>query len=152
MDKALNEPDPERKMEFSNSIAYYMKLVYSTWHKELVHDDTIRTELNALTNGALEFNSTTPRIKHGKQPIIEDEEFNRSTSQNGSLNAPPARKQNFGNNRGSDTRSNNSGRNGGRSDGRSGSNNKGGVSKNGKNTSSNGRGGGDSSRNFKKRF
>jgi len=152
MDKALNEPDPERKMEFSNSIAYYMKLVYSTWHKELVHDDTIRTELNALTNGALEFNSTTPRIKHGKQPIIEDEEFNRSTSQNGSLNAPPARKQNFGNNRGSDTRSNNSGRNGGRSDGRSGSNNKGGGSKNGKNTSSNGRGGGDSSRNFKKRF
>ena len=158
IDKALNEPDPERKVEFSNSIAYYMKLTYSTWHKELVHDDTIRTELNALTNGKLEFNSTTPRIRHNsKQVIFEDEEFNRSTSQNGSLNAPPARKQNnFGNNRGGDTRdarSNNNGRSGSRTDGRNGgTNNKGGGSKNGKNNSSNGRGGGDASRNFKKRF
>jgi hypothetical protein len=63
IDKALKEENPEKRAGFANSIAYYMKLAYSNWHKELVHDDGIRAELNTITNGQLEFDST-PFVKH----------------------------------------------------------------------------------------
>lgn len=63
IDKALKEQNPEKRVAFANSIAYYMKLAYSNWHKELVHDDGIRSELTAITHGQLEFDST-PFVKH----------------------------------------------------------------------------------------
>ena len=63
IDKALSEEDPEKRQGFANSIAYYMKLTYSNWHKELVHDDNIQTELSSITKGELEFNNR-PFIKH----------------------------------------------------------------------------------------
>ena len=47
--------NPDKRQGFANSIAYYMKLTYSNWHKELVHDDTIQSELNSITDGQLEF-------------------------------------------------------------------------------------------------
>ena len=72
IDKALKEEDPEKKAGFAHAIAYYMKLAYSNWHKELVHDDTIRTELNSITGGQLEF-SNTPYIKHRNQNFERDE-------------------------------------------------------------------------------
>ena len=72
IDKALTEEDPEKKAGFAHAIAYYMKLAYSNWHKELVHDDTIRTELNSITGGQLEF-SNTPYIKHRNQNFERDE-------------------------------------------------------------------------------
>jgi len=85
INKALNEEDPEKKAGFSNAIAYYMKLAYSNWHKELVHDDAIRSELNNITGGQLEF-SNTPFIKHRNQNFERDD----YRSGNG------GRKQNFG--------------------------------------------------------
>ena len=72
IDKALNEDDPEKKAGFAHSIAYYMKLAYSNWHKELVHDDAIRGELNKITDGQLEF-SNTPYIKHRNQNFVSDD-------------------------------------------------------------------------------
>lgn len=63
LDKALNETNPEKKQGFANAIAYYMKLTYSNWHKELVHDDAIQAELSAITKGELEFNNR-PFVKH----------------------------------------------------------------------------------------
>jgi hypothetical protein len=63
IDKALKEENPEKRVGFANAIAYYMKLAYSNWHKELVHDDGIRAELNIITSGQLEFDST-PFVKH----------------------------------------------------------------------------------------
>lgn len=63
IDKAMKEQDQEKKDGFAHAIAYYMKLSYSNWHKELVHDDAIRSELDAITGGALVF-SNTPYIKH----------------------------------------------------------------------------------------
>jgi hypothetical protein len=63
IDKALHEENPEKKQGFANAIAYYMKLTYSNWHKELVHDDNIQTELSAITEGQLEFNNR-PFVKH----------------------------------------------------------------------------------------
>ncbi|TAH10138.1 MAG: DUF4290 domain-containing protein [Sphingobacteriia bacterium] len=106
IDKALKEEDPEKKIGFANAIAYYMKLSYSTWHKELVHDDAIRSELNSITGGQLEF-SNTPYIKHRNQNFVSDD-------------YPPARsggrwQQNFGgrNNRpGGGQQRNNDNRNG----------------------------------------
>ncbi len=71
IDKALKEEDPEKKAGFANAIAYYMKLSYSNWHKELVHDDAIRSELNSITGGQLEF-SNTPYIKHRNQIERDD--------------------------------------------------------------------------------
>ncbi len=101
IDKALKEEDPEKKAGFANAIAYYMKLAYSNWHKELVHDDAIRSELNNITGGELEF-SNTPYIKHRNQNFERDE-YRSNTG----------RRQNFGgrnnnnNNRDSRNRNNN---------------------------------------------
>ena len=58
MNKALAEENPDKRQGFANSIAYYMKLAYSNWHKETVHDDAIQSELTNLTKGQLEFTNT----------------------------------------------------------------------------------------------
>jgi hypothetical protein len=83
INKALQEKDQDKKNGFAHAIAYYMKLVYSNWHKELVHDDAIRSELDNLTGGALEF-SNTPYIKHRTQNFERDD----YRSGNGSRNRP----------------------------------------------------------------
>ncbi|RYF91198.1 MAG: DUF4290 domain-containing protein [Chitinophagaceae bacterium] len=72
MEKALKEENPEKKQGFANAIAYYMKLTYSNWHKELVHDDTIQQELSSMTKGALEFNNR-PFVKHRADNRPENE-------------------------------------------------------------------------------
>lgn len=61
--KAMEEKNPEKQQGLANAIAYYMKLTYSNWHKELVHDDAIQVELSELTDGNLEFDSKL-FIKH----------------------------------------------------------------------------------------
>jgi len=60
--KALKEEDGEKRAGFANAIAYYMKLAYSNWHKEMVHDDGIQSELTGITNGQLTF-TNTPYVK-----------------------------------------------------------------------------------------
>jgi hypothetical protein len=131
IDKALKEQDPEKKAGFSNAIAYYMKLAYSNWHKELVHDDAIRSELNNITGGELEF-SNTPYIKH-RPPTFERDDYRSSNN---------GRRQNFGsrNNNGSnrDNRDNRS---------RNGNNNNRGDNRTNNRDNRNNR-----NQNFKKRF
>lgn len=56
--KALKEENPEKKQGFANAVAYYMKLAYSNWHKETVHDDAIQSELSNITEGQLAFTNT----------------------------------------------------------------------------------------------
>ena len=90
LDKALQEENPAKKAGFANAVAYYMKLAYSNWHKELVHDDAIRSELNSITGGALEF-SNTPYIKHRPQTFEREEYDYRSGGAGG------GRRQNFSN-------------------------------------------------------
>jgi hypothetical protein len=63
IDKALHEENPEKRQGFANAIAYYMKLTYSNWHKELMHDDAIQNELSNITEGRLEF-TNRPFVKH----------------------------------------------------------------------------------------
>lgn len=62
INKALEEQQADKKLGFANAIAYYMKLAYNNWHKELVNDDAIQSELNAITDGQLTF-TNTPFIK-----------------------------------------------------------------------------------------
>lgn len=58
INKALKEENPDKRLGFANSVAYYMKLAYSNWHKETVHDDAIQSELSGITEGQLEFTNT----------------------------------------------------------------------------------------------
>jgi hypothetical protein len=62
INKALSEESPEKRQGFANAIAYYMKLAYTNWHKDTVHDDAIQSELNTITKGQLEF-TNTPYVK-----------------------------------------------------------------------------------------
>ncbi len=78
INKALEEKDEAKREGFANAIAYYMKLTYNNWHKEVVHDDSIQSELSSITNGQLVFTDTpyvkdfrpsqdNPRGNYGKQ-------------------------------------------------------------------------------------
>ena len=71
INKALEEEDAEKKSGFAHTIAHYMKLAYSTWHKELMHDDNIRQELDAITHGELEF-TNTPYVRHRPAPFNDE--------------------------------------------------------------------------------
>jgi hypothetical protein len=62
INKALQEENPEKRQGFANAIAYYMKLAYNNWHKDVVHDDAIQSELTNITKGQLEF-TNTPYVK-----------------------------------------------------------------------------------------
>jgi hypothetical protein len=87
IDKALKEENPEKKQGFANAIAYYMKLTYSNWHKELVHDDTIQQELSTMTKGELEFNN---------RPFVKHRTDNRSSEDYPSNNGRNQYRKNFG--------------------------------------------------------
>jgi hypothetical protein len=137
IDKALKEENPEKKQGFANSIAYYMKLTYSTWHNELIHDDNIQNELSDMTDGVLAFNNR-PFVKHTNARIESDYGGARNNNY----------RKNFG---GRDNR-NNQGRN---------NNNRGAQQQAGQSNNRNepGSGGGrnnnnnnNNNRNFKKRF
>ena len=71
--KAMAEENPEKKSGFAHIIAYYMKLAYNTWHKELIPDDSIRAELNTITKGELEF-THTPFVRAYRE---HDDRFKR---------------------------------------------------------------------------
>ncbi len=58
INKALKEENPDKKQGFANAVAYYMKLAYSNWHKETVHDDAIQSELSSITDSQLAFTNT----------------------------------------------------------------------------------------------
>lgn len=62
IEKALKEENPDKRLGFANAVAYYMKLAYSNWHKETVHDDAIQAELSGITENQLVF-TTTPFVK-----------------------------------------------------------------------------------------
>ncbi|MFT3982153.1 MAG: DUF4290 domain-containing protein [Ferruginibacter sp.] len=110
IDKALKEENPEKKQGFANAIAYYMKLTYSNWHKELMHDDAIQAELSNMTKGELEFNNR-PFVKHRTDNRGDRDDY-------GSNNRNQYRK-NFGgrdnrnNNNNNRNRNNNNNNNGG---------------------------------------
>ncbi|WP_225975360.1 DUF4290 domain-containing protein [Panacibacter ginsenosidivorans] len=151
VNKALKEENPEKKAGFANAIAYYMKLAYSNWHKELVHDDAIRSEMNTITGGQLEF-SNTPYIKHRNQNFERDDYSSRGGGRGGDRDRG-GRQQSYMGGR------SNGGRSTGGRDSRDSRDNRGGGSNrsNGGRDMRDNRGGGDKRNNnrnqgFKKRF
>ena len=149
INKALKEENPEKKQGFANAIAYYMKLTYSNWHKELVHDDNIQSELSSITNGELEFNNR-PFVKHQAQRVERDDygtgrnNYRKNFGSNNNTNRNNNENRNSNNN--NNRNNNNNGRpnnaqnaSGNRADG----NNAGGNQRNNNN---------NNNRNFKKRF
>jgi hypothetical protein len=60
--KALAEQEPEKKRGFTQAVGYYMKLAYTNWHKEPVHDDMIKNELRELTGGQLIYETGGYRV------------------------------------------------------------------------------------------
>jgi hypothetical protein len=81
IDKALKENDADKRLGFANAVAYYMKLAYNNWHKEIVHDDAIQSELTAITQGQLTF-TNTPYVK-AFRPQMESRDNGRYGKQRG---------------------------------------------------------------------
>ncbi|MES2891512.1 MAG: DUF4290 domain-containing protein [Bacteroidota bacterium] len=123
INKALKEDNPEKRQGFANAIAYYMKLTYSNWHKELVHDDNIQSELQSITEGQLEFNNR-PFVKHRADNRPDRDEFSARPAGNyrknfGSRNNPSGGRDNRGNT-GGGQRDNRNGNTSGSRDNRAG--------------------------------
>jgi hypothetical protein len=55
IDKTLHEDDEATRQGLTQYIGNYMKLAYTNWHKEAVHDDMITNELSDMTQGALHY-------------------------------------------------------------------------------------------------
>ncbi|RFS24018.1 DUF4290 domain-containing protein [Chitinophaga silvatica] len=55
INKATQEENPDKKEGFVQTVANYMKLAYTNWHKESVHDDAIRAELLAISENQLDY-------------------------------------------------------------------------------------------------
>jgi len=98
IDKAIAEDNIEKKEGFTQCIGNYMKLAYSNWHKESVHDDAIKTELTGITNGQLEFHPGFNTAAHASAVIA-------ATSPNFNTNAEFVRTSN--NNSGSSNKKRN---------------------------------------------
>ena len=77
----MQEENPEKKQGFANAVAYYMKLTYSNWHKELVHDENIQAELQSITDGELEFNNR-PFVKHRADNRPERDDYASNNGRN----------------------------------------------------------------------
>lgn len=135
--KAKEETDLDKKKALTNTIAYYIKLAYSNWHKESVSDEAITAELNHLSNGELNMDSL-PKFKF--KPTIEPER----TSSYG------AKRSGF-TNRNNNNNGNNRSNNNNRTNNNNRSNNNNNNRKN-NNRPGGGFGNGSSNNNFKKRF
>ncbi|MDB5203243.1 MAG: hypothetical protein JWQ27_2652 [Ferruginibacter sp.] len=138
--KALKEENPEKKQGFANAIAYYMKLTYSNWHKELVHDDAIQQELSIMTKGELEFNNR-PFVKHRTDNRPERDEYPSNGRSQFRKNF--SGRNNNGGGAGRDNRNNNNRNNA--------NGNGGGGSRDGRNNNSNNNNN-NNNRSFKKRY
>lgn len=149
INKALKEDNQEKKAGFAHAIAYYMKLSYSNWHKELVHDDNIRSEMNAITGGQLEF-SNTPYIKHRNQNFERDDYPSGGRGRGGDRDRGGRQQNNYMSGGRNNGRNMNNGRD------RDRDNRGGGRSQGGGRDNRDNRGGGDRNNNrnqgFKKRF
>lgn len=66
IEKAMDEEDEEKRADFSQGIAYCMKLAYSNWHNEPIHEDMVKEELHELSEGVLSYDGTSGRVRFSK--------------------------------------------------------------------------------------
>ncbi|MEI8280211.1 MAG: DUF4290 domain-containing protein [Bacteroidota bacterium] len=62
LEKGMAETDKDKKQGFTQAIGYYMKLAYTNWHKEPVHDDMIKNELAILSKGEMTYETGGYRV------------------------------------------------------------------------------------------
>jgi len=63
INKALKETDEEKRKGFTQTIAHYMKLAYTNWHREAIPDDMIKDELAEITGGALTYTAGGIKVR-----------------------------------------------------------------------------------------
>lgn len=108
LQKAIEEPDEEKRQGYTQHLGYYIKLAYATWHKEPVGDDMVRNELNNLSKGLLQYEPNGFRVQVDIRP---ETTFGKRNKKNRNYVQP------------GQTSSNNSGGNGGGSGGGGNNNN-----------------------------
>lgn len=102
IDKAIHEDNPEKKEGFTQCVGNYMKLAYSNWHKENVHDDAIKAELASITDGQLEFltghTSSVPAATFSVQPTPLTDHFRTNSGKRKSFQQNKFKSNNSGKN------------------------------------------------------
>jgi len=94
LDKALAETNPERRQGYTQALGYYMKLAYTNWHKEPVHDDMIKSELAELSDGLLHYETggfkvhfdTRTNFKQGRSGNNNNSNRYKGNNQGGNRN------------------------------------------------------------------
>lgn len=86
IDKACNETYEEKREALTRLIAYYMKLAYNNWHREIVHDEMIRDEIEVLSNGRLQYNVGDVRVKFSNKNQKKYHQNNRNNRNNRNQN------------------------------------------------------------------
>ncbi|MGL4347383.1 MAG: DUF4290 domain-containing protein [Chitinophagaceae bacterium] len=79
----LQETDIEKRNYLTNILAYYMKIAYFNWHKEVVHDDSIKSELLQLAKGQLEYPNNMPSFRFKPNSIPNSYSFSNSSKRHG---------------------------------------------------------------------
>ncbi len=82
LQKALAETDPEKRQGFTQTLGYYMKLAYTNWHKEPVHDDMIKNELAELSNGLLVYETGGYKVHFDNRPNFKQNRNNNNNNRN----------------------------------------------------------------------
>lgn len=79
---ALAETNPEKRQWLTQTIGYYMKLAYGNWHKEPVHDDMIKSEMNEISGGALKYETGGYRVHFDTNPVSNNNNGNNNNNRN----------------------------------------------------------------------
>ncbi len=80
--KAMVEENEETKQGLTQAIGYYMKLAYANWHKEPVHDDMIKNELNEITGGRLQYETGGYRVHYDNNRGFKQRNNNNNNNRN----------------------------------------------------------------------
>lgn len=79
IEKARILPESERKTQFVNSLASFMKMSYIGWNKDTVSDETIVSDLSDLSNHELNVEETAQALSKMDFRAIARQTSNRDT-------------------------------------------------------------------------
>lgn len=131
IDKALAVEEEEKKAGFSQAIAYCMKLAYSNWHNEPVHEDMIKEELYQISEGELSYDGMSGKVRFNRNNNSSNNNNNKRNN-----NQHNNRKM-YANNNNNNNNSRNNNNNNNRNQNANSSNNNGGNSNGNRNNNSN---------------
>ncbi len=96
--KALVETDEEKKQGYIHTLALFMRVAYSNWHEEKMHDDQIHNELKQLSKGELVYEPGrfADFVDGGDGPVINHKSFSEN---NNKVNFKKKKGNNHGNNK-----------------------------------------------------